>query len=91
MPRDLWNTGQVYRVVLVIKIYRNNLDRDKFNPLLHKPKSFKIDGFSPNQTFEIEFFGKNIEKIKNIFCTLYDFRGILVKRSRKRFGELFPK
>jgi len=70
-----------------IKIYRNNLDRDKFNPLPHKPKSFKIDGFSPNQTFEIEFFGKNIEKIKNIFL-LSTILGGFGQRARRGFGSI---
>jgi hypothetical protein len=40
---------------------------NSFNPLPHKQPNFKIKGFSPEQTFEIEFLGKNLELVKKIF------------------------
>ncbi len=70
-----------------MKINYKNLDSDNFNPLPHKNSNFEIKGFKPNQIFEIEFIGKNLELVKNIFI-LSAILGGFGQRSRRGFGSI---
>ena len=70
-----------------IKINSYHLDEEKFNPLPHKDSNFKINGFSPNQTFGITFLGQNLELVKNIFI-LSTVLGGFGQRSRRGFGSI---
>ena len=70
-----------------IRVLNSNLEIDSFNPLPHKKDNFKIKGFQTNQTFEIEFFGKNIETVKNIFI-LSTILGGFGQRARRGFGSI---
>jgi len=74
-----------------MRIRDKNLNKEGFNPLPHKLRNgqplFMIEGFSPNQTFEIEFKGKNLEKVKNIFI-LSTVLGGFGQRARRGFGSI---
>jgi CRISPR-associated protein Cmr1 len=75
-----------------MRIVDRNLETDNFNPLQHKFRKdgkplFTIQGFSPNQTFEIEFRGRNLEKVKNIFI-LSTILGGFGQRARRGFGSI---
>ena len=70
-----------------MKIKKNSLNTDSFNPLPHKQSNFKVKGFSPEQTFEIEFLGKNLELVKKIFI-LSTILGGFGQRSRRGFGSI---
>ena len=54
---------------------------------LKKYKKTKSKGFNPNQTFEIEFIGKNLEVVENIFI-LSTILGGFGQRSRRGFGSI---
>ena len=73
-----------------IKIVNKILNIDDFNPLPHKSSNFKIKGFKPKQTFEIEFLGENLEIVKNIFI-LSTILGGFGQRSRRGFGSIKVK
>lgn len=70
-----------------MKLINNNLNIDEFNPLPHKNSNFRIKGFSTNQTFEIEFFGRNLDLVKDIFI-LSTILGGFGQRSRRGFGSI---
>ncbi len=70
-----------------IKILNKNIKKGSFAPLPHREKSFKVNGFNPNQIFEIEFLGKNLELAKNIFL-LSTILGGFGQRARRGFGSL---
>lgn len=70
-----------------MKLINNNLNIDEFNPLPHKNSNFRIKGFSTNQTFEIEFFGRNLDLVKDIFI-LSTILGGFGQRSRRGFGVI---
>ena len=70
-----------------MKLINNNLNTNEFNPLPHKNTNFKINGFSPNQTFQIEFIEKDLGLITNIFI-LSTILGGFGQRSRRGFGSI---
>jgi len=70
-----------------MKIVKSNLHTSRFNPLPHKENKFMIEGFKPEETFEIEFKGKNLEKVKNIFI-LSTILGGFGQRARRGFGSI---
>jgi CRISPR-associated protein Cmr1 len=69
-----------------IKVSNSNLEIGSFNPLPNK--DFKMKGFKPNQTFEIEFFGKNLEIIQNIFLILTILGGFGKSAKIKNNGKI---
>ncbi len=70
-----------------MKVSSVNLQSENFNPLPHKDSKFRINGFSPNQNFEITFLGENLNLVKNIFI-LSTILGEFGQRSRRGFGSI---
>jgi len=70
-----------------MKINSINLEKDKFNPLPHKSINFKIEGYKPNQNFDIVFSGTDLDIIKDIF-ELTTILGGFGQRARRGFGSV---
>jgi len=70
-----------------MKINSLNLKKYEFNPLPHKNINFKIEGYKPNQKFDIVFSGTDLDIIKDIF-ELATILGGFGQRARRGFGSI---
>ncbi len=76
-----------YKEEIEQELKKKNLKEQKIKNILKKYEKSKSEGFNPDQTFEIEFKGKNLEKVKNIFI-LSTVLGGFGQRARRGFGSI---
>ncbi len=70
-----------------IKLLTINLKIEQIDPLPHKNSRFRISGYRENQKFKIEFIGKDLDIVNDIF-ELTSILGGFGQRSRRGFGSV---
>jgi len=70
-----------------IKLLTSYLQTEQIDPLPHKNSRFRISGYRENQNFKIEFIGKELDIVNDIF-KLTSILGGFGQRSRRGFGSI---
>ncbi len=70
-----------------IKLLMGYLQTEQIDPLPHKNSRFRINGYKENQNFKIEFIGRELDIVNDIF-ELTSILGGFGQRSRRGFGSI---
>jgi len=70
-----------------IKLISKNLQTEQVDPLPHKNSRFRISGYRENQNFKIEFIGRKLDIVNDVF-ELTSILGGFGQRSRRGFGSI---